>query len=149
MSPVQGTPAEDSGLNAYAVPSQVYALNSGRRYSATSKPSTYEVERYLVETAGVINGILAEKSYVVPVATGASGARVTLEHFNALGAAKMVEDAAPTSDRRKEATEMWMWAQEMLRSGGVEFPDAAINSNHDQPRSSAPATAMFTRDMEF
>lgn len=134
---------------AYANPTQVYALNSGRTFSATSKPSVAQVNGFIAETAAVIDSILAEKSYVTPVATTAAAAQSVLSHYNAIGAAKMVEDAAPTSDRRKEATEMWMWAQQMLKSGSVEFPDAAVNVSHDMPSSSLPATPMFSRDMEF
>lgn len=134
---------------AYANATQVYALNTGRTFTATSRPSIGQVNGFLEETAAVIDSILSEQSYVTPVGTTATGARLVLAHYNAIGAAKMVEDAAPTSDRRKEATEMWLWAQKMLKSGSIEFPDAELNVAHDMPSSSLPATAMFSRDMEF
>lgn len=137
-------------MAGYATPTQVYALNTGRQFTATSKPNATQVQQFIDQTAAVIDSILAGKSYAVPVATGATAARLTLEHYNALGAACLVERAAPTSDeRRTEACEMWGWAQEMLKSGDIEFPDAAVNTSHDQPRSSLPATPMFTRDMEL
>lgn len=136
-------------MAGYATPTQVYEQNTGRVFTATSRPNIGQVQSYIDHTAGVIDGILSEKSYTVPVATGATGARLVLELYNAIGAAKMVEDAAPTSDRRKEATEMWKWAQEMLKSGAIEFPDAEQSTSHDMPASNLPATPMFTRDMQF
>lgn len=135
-------------MAGYASPTQVYALNTGRTFTASSKPNVAQVQQFIDQTAGVIDGILSEKSYVTPMVS--TSALVTISYYNALGAACLVERAAPTSDeRRKEACEMWSEAQSMLRSGSVQFPDAAVNTSSDMPRSNLPATAMFTRDMEF
>jgi hypothetical protein len=137
-------------MAGYATPTQVYALNTGRNFTATSKPNIAQVQQFIDQTAGVIDGILAEKAYTLPLATSATAARVSIEFYNALGAACLVERSAPTSDeRRQEACEMWRNAQDMLRSGAVEFPDLERSTSTDMPRSSFPATPMFTRDMEF
>lgn len=138
-------------FTGYTTPTQVHAQNKGRQmFSATSRDVTFEdVQGYIYETAAVLNSILAERSYVTPVPTSAELAYGVLNHFNTLGAACMVEKAAPTSDRREQACEAWDRAQDMLRRGDVQLPDAEISGSNDIPKGLSAATAMFTRDMDF
>jgi len=138
-------------FHGYTTPTQVHALNKGRQmFTATSRDITFEdVEGFIYETAAVLNGILAERSYTIPVPTTAELAYGVLNHYNTLGAACMVEKAAPTSDRREQACEAWANAQEMLRSGAIQLPDAELSVTNDMPTGLSPATPMFFRDQEF
>lgn len=145
MTPIIGS------LAGYTTPTQVYALNKGRQpFTATSKDITIDdVNRYITETAAVLDGILTERSYLTPVPSSATVAHGVLSHYNALGAAYLVEKSAPTSDRREEACRAWEHAQTMLRTGAIQLPDADVDVTHDMPRACLPATPMFTRDQSF
>jgi hypothetical protein len=145
--------------SAYATVDQVRGMNLGRPVMpAASVPSgkteitEEQVVGYLEETAGVLDGILRERGYSVPVSpTTAPFAFKTLEGYNAIGAAYRVEMAAKNSDRREEARKMWESAQKMLSEGTVEFDaerDTALGMplGGYGPRSSA-ATPFFTRNM--
>lgn len=151
MSPITGSPAEDTGSVGYTTAADVHSHNTGRQmFTATSRDVTLsDVNRFIIETAAVIDGILTERSYVAPVPTTATVAYGLLSHFNALGAACMVEKAAPTSDRREEACKAWENAQQMLKTGAVQLTDAEISGTNDMPRGVSAPTAMFTRDMDF
>lgn len=134
----------------YATVADVEQLNTARTFTGSSKPSTTQVVDWLEQTAGVLDGILKEKGYSLPIATTATGALKTLEHYNAIGAAAFVEQGAPTADRRKEAMDLWLNAQKMLKDGAIELgasQDEALSS----PRSSFPCspTPFFSRDMEL
>lgn len=119
-------------------------------FTATSRDVTLtDVERFIDETAAVIDSILIERSYVTPVPTTATVAYGLLSHYNALGAACLVEKAAPTSDRREQACEAWKNAQDMLRKGEVQLLDVEVSTTNDMPSGIFAATAMFTRDQEF
>ncbi len=142
----------------YASPIHVEALNEGRRvFPATSiqgQSSLDDVGRFLAETAGIIDGLLRQRGYLVPVpTTAATSALMTLQNFNAAGAAYLVERAAKKSDRLEEAKAAWRWAQKMLVDGLIDL-DLPVDAEETRPRggfgrSSAAATPFFTRNMEL
>lgn len=151
MTPIVMSPVEGEDRIGYTTAAEVHSHNTGRQmFTATSRDVTLsDVNRFITETAAVIDGILTERSYVAPVPTTATVAYGLLAHYNALGAACMVEKAAPTSDRREDACRAWENAQNMLRKGEVQLIDAEISATNDMPRGLSAATAMFTRDMDF
>lgn len=138
----------------YAAASHVEGLNQGRRtFAASSTPALGQVNEWLAQTAGIIDGVLKERGYSVPVSpTAASSALVTLANFNAAGAWYLVESSAKVRDEEqfKEAKAMWENAQKMLVDGIIEL-DLAIDAEEALPRSGfdSTATAWFTRDMEL
>lgn len=132
----------------YATVADVQQLNSARTFAANSKPTANQVVDWLEQTAGVLDGILRERGYSVPLPTTATGALKTLEHYNAIGAAALVEQGAPSSDRRDQAMKLWEDAQKMLRDGEIEL-EAPRSTDLSRPRAPAVATPFFTRDMQF
>lgn len=141
-------PIAYSGGDAYATVDDVREQNTARRITGSSNPNVTQVEDWLAQTAGVLNGLLAKAGYALPVPTTAVSSLRTLEHYNALGAAAMVEQAAPTSDRRKEAEALWENAQEMLRDDLILL-DAPKDTTTHTVRSPVAATPMFSRDMDL
>lgn len=136
-------------MGAYATVIHVQALNTGRKITGTSKPSASQVVNYLDETGAVIDGILRQQGYALPIASSATSALELLEHYNALGAGAYVEQAAPSSDDRyKQAMRTWESALKMLREGAMEL-DAAKDSAQSLPRANAVASPYFERDMDF
>lgn len=133
---------------AYASSIDVAQMNTARTLSTSSHPDLTQVGDWLEQTAGVLDGILREKGYVLPIPTSATAALRTLEHYNALGAAAMVEQSAPTSDRRKEAEALWENAQKMLRDDIILLDAPKDNVTHTIRAPAAP-TPFFTREMEF
>jgi hypothetical protein len=145
--------------SAYATVDLVRGMNLGRSIVATAasgkdQVTEGQVVQYLEETAGVLDGILRERGYVVPVSpTAAPFAFKTLEGYNAIGGFYRVEMAAKNSDRREEARKMWESAQKMLSDGTVEL-DAERDVQAGMPlggfgSNSSAATPFFTRDMEL
>lgn len=133
---------------AYATVSDVQQQNVVRTISATSRPNASQVIDWLEQTAAVLDGLLRESGYSLPVPTTATQVLKLLEHYNALGAAALVERGAPTSDRRKEAQELWEGAQKMLRDDLLNL-DAPRDEATRTIRAPAYATPMFTRDQEL
>lgn len=132
--------------SAYAEVADVSELNTARTFTASSNPDITQVSDWLDQTAGVLDGILRESGYALPIPATATQTLKLLEHYNALGAAAMVEQGAPTSDRRKEALALWEEAQKMLREGTIVL-DAPRDDDISSIRAPAYATPMFTRDM--
>lgn len=134
--------------DAYANIDDVVRLTQGRTYTASSKPTVTDVQDWLTLNAREIDGLLRRQGYSVPVATTATGALALLAHGNALGAAKLVEAAAPTGGRYKEVCALYESFREMVLAGDLEL-DAGKDSTNSAPRFNVNATAMFMRDMEF
>lgn len=119
---------------AYATPTQVFALDTGRTYTATSKPNTVQVAQYIESTAGELDGILRSRGYVTPVATTATSAYSMLAGFNAYGAIAIVEQSAPTTGGKATGwQQMWEQAKKMLASGDLEL-DAERDTSTSSPR---------------
>lgn len=136
---------------AYATTSHVTARNPERVFGATSKPTTTQVSGFLDEAAAIIDSILIEAGYSLPVSTpasgGASSAWITLQNANAVGAWYMTEWAAQVSDKRGEAEDMWQSAQKMLRTIQLEIPK---DPGESLPRGNTSCpTPFFTRDQVF
>lgn len=132
----------------YATVADVQQQAVNRPINASSRPSETQVVDWLNQTAGVLDGILREQGYVLPVPTSATEALTTLEHYNAIGAAAFVEHAAPSSDRRKEAMALWEHAQKMLKCGDIDIGAPKDDAVHSV-RSSPAGTPMFSREMEL
>jgi hypothetical protein len=132
----------------YASIDDVRALNTGRTIATSTTPNASQVWGYLEETAAVLDGILREKNYALPIATTATGALKLLEHFNALGGHCLTEQAAPTSDRKDSACALWENAQKMLKDGLIEL-EAERDLTQAAPRAPATPSPFFTREMQF
>lgn len=132
----------------YATPSQVFARSRGRTFTATSKPSTTDVDQYLIDTAAELDGILRARSYTVPVATTATSAFGLLAGYNAIGALATVELSAPSPQgKASEALKLWAECKRMLRAGDIEL-DAPKDTAQARPRHGAGATSMFATLVE-
>lgn len=139
-----------TGAPAYATVSHVQGFNAARKFTASSIPNDTQVVSYLVETAAVLNGILIELEYALPIPDTATQALKVLEHFNARGAWAMSERSAEASPHRDKAETLWDEAQKMLRDGVVKL-DAPTNQQVAMPRyPAADASApFFTMEMEL
>lgn len=119
---------------AYATPTQVFALDTGRTYTPTSKPNASQVSQYITQTAAELDGILRTRGYTVPVPTTATSAYDLLSGFNAYGAISLVEQSAPTKGGKAEGWQkMWEDAKKMLSCGDLEL-DAPRDSSISSPR---------------
>jgi hypothetical protein len=128
----------------YATASDVLQLNTNRSaFTGSSNPSLSDVNRYLELTAAELDGILRARGFSVPVPSTAQTAFPLMAHGNALGAAMLVEQGAPISDRRQEARLLYRDFKQMLQStdigldAGLEDPDRGL------PRSGFSASAVF------
>lgn len=139
----------------YATATQVFALDTGRTYTASSKPNITQVEQYLEHTAAELDGILRGLGYTVPVATTATSAYDLLEGFNSYGAIAMVEQSAPTPGGKAAPwAKMWEDAKKMLACGDLKL-DAARDADISRPRGFGgrgeygfPASPMIPLDFE-
>jgi hypothetical protein len=133
---------------AYATPSDVHQLNTGRTFTASSKPTASEVGRLLDLTAAELDGILRTRGYLLPIPASATSALMLMAHGNALGGAAMVEQGAQASDRRDEAVRLWLDFKKMLGSASLELDDA-----HDavtgSPVYGSSGSSVTTWDTEF
>lgn len=136
---------------AYGEVADVARLTQGRTFSATSRPSTSEIVDFLALTAAQIDGTLRAKGYQAPVAASATAARRLLAHANALGAAYLVEQAAPTrggEGRLDEARRLWETFLGAISTGALELEAATRDTTTTRPRSHTTATATFRVGMD-
>ena len=136
---------------AYATLSHVQELTVGRpTYTGSSRPNTSQVVDYLDGKAAEIDAILRGRGYSLPVATTATAALKLLEHGNALGAAAMVEAAAPNPHTSAEyARKLWEDFKKTLQNGTLEL-DAAKDTEQANPRhGNTTSTSVFSSCMEF
>ncbi len=110
---------------AYCTITNVQALNPKRTYSASSTPTTTQVEGFITRIAEEIDAILAGRGFTVPVTTPASLLSY-LTHVNALGAAALAEQAMFPESTKPGTTASGanLWAQykdakEFLRTGDL------------------------------
>lgn len=130
---------------AYATVSHVQAKTIGRpTYTATSPVTDTQVIEFLEDTAVEIDAILRARGYTVPVPTTATSALRLLQNGNTLGAAALVEAAAPVPHTSAEyARKLWEEFQKMLWKGGLEL-DLAKDAGEALPRHGTPAPPMFS-----
>lgn len=148
--PGSGDQEDPAPATVYTTAEEVHALNVGRRmFTETSQPNLIQVEGYIEDIAAILNAVLADLGYTVPVPAEATEARGLLNSLNTLGAAWLVEEAAPTSDRRKDFQARWEAQLCLLKDGHLGLTDAPRDISIGRPRSGFPATAMISRDMEF
>jgi hypothetical protein len=129
---------------AYASLADVSDRTPSRRYTSTSVVSASMVADYLAKTAAVLDGILTQQRYQLPVPTSATGALEILANYNSLGAWAMAERAWPESPNETAAEKMWADAQKMLRDGLIVLPDAPRDADTAYARTPAScATPAF------
>lgn len=137
---------------AYATLSDVEQHNTGRQpFGTQTKPNAGQVVDFLELTAAQLDGTLRAHGYQVPIATSATQAHKLLEHGNALGAAYMVETAAPTpggDQRLQEARRLWESFLKAIATGNLELEAATRDQVTSRPRSHTAATAMFRVGMD-
>lgn len=144
------TVSPDPG-QGYVSATQVMALDTGRRYTASSQPNPDQVTQFVLQAAGEIDGVLRRRGYTLPVATTAVSALQYLRQGNMLGANALVEQSAPggASDRRDAAYKMWQDWLKGMASGSVEL-DAPKDPTTSNMRYAQPTpTALFRRCQEF
>lgn len=61
------------GTNGYCTVANVQSLHQQRTFSATTKPTSTEVEEFITDGFGNINGGLTVVGYTIPVAIGSDG----------------------------------------------------------------------------
>lgn len=133
----------------YATIADVSAFNPERGITASTVPNASQVAGYLRDTAAIIDSVLLEKGYQLPVDSpnvgGASSAWLALQQANAAGGFYRTEWAAQASDKRGEAEDMWQTALKMLRTSQLDIP---IDQGESLPRGATGASPpFFTRDM--
>lgn len=135
----------------YATLSHVQELTVGRpTYTATSRPNVTQVADYLETTSVEIDAILRGQGYSVPIATTATSALKLMQQGNALGAAAMVEAAAPNPHTSAEyARKLWDDFKTGLLGGHLEL-DADKDTAQANPRhGNTTSTSVFSSCMEF
>lgn len=150
VDPLDPTPTRDEAYG-YVTPSQVMALDTGRRYTASSTPNPSQVAQFVVQVAAEIDTVLRRRGYTLPIATTAIDALVYLEQGNMLGANAYIEQSAPggSKDRRDDAYTMWQDWLKRVETGGVEL-NAGKDTTQSSMRYSRPVpTAMFRLGQEF
>lgn len=133
---------------AYALLSDVQAYNSARVYTASSQPATSQVGIFLDKTAAIIDSILVEKGYSLPVPTTASSALLLLSEVNALGAWARVESSAPASPMRDQAEAAWQNALAMLKLANTIL-DIPKTQTRAYPRGPGVTTPNRTVDQPY
>lgn len=101
---------------AYASLTDVQSLNPKRTYSATSTPSSTQVEALINLIYGQINNVLSSQGYIVPVTTP-SELVTALQLLNAAGAAAMAEMGMFPETSDKGSTPHWKALWEMYQDG--------------------------------
>jgi len=141
-----GSGATTVTLSAYALPSAVFQMDTGRIYTATSTPASAAVEQYLVQTAAELDGILRGQGYSTPVTV--SPALELLSYYNSLGANALALQSAPTGGgKRDEATALWENAKKMLATGEIIL-DAERDTVNATGSTRYKATALICRDRD-
>ncbi len=132
----------------YATPSQVFARSRGRTFTASTKPSTSDVDVFLADTANELDGILRARGYTVPVPSTATSAYGLLAGYNAIGALAMTELAAVSpQSKTSDALKLWADCARMLRAGEIEL-DAPKDTGQALPRHGSTATSRFATLLE-
>lgn len=134
-------------MAGYATVLDVKALNPARTFTASTRPNDTQVVGYLTEAAAVLDGILAARGFALPVPIVATSALELLEHYCAIGAWYMVENAADSSPHRDAAERAWIAAQRMLRDGLVEPVGLTRDTTTGRARAATVATPYFSRLM--
>ncbi len=130
---------------SYATASDVLQQNTNRSaFTASSNPSLADVNRYLDLTAAELDGILRARGFAVPVPTTASSALSLLAYGNALGAAMLVEQGAPQSDRREDARVLYRDFKRMLESSDLGLESGTEDADRGLPRYGSSASALFS-----
>lgn len=133
----------------YAALSDVQARAGGVRdaWTSASKPSTEEIEGFLVDTAGMIDAAVAARGLSVPVVD--AGAAAALRGLNADGALVLALEATPGS----APTSMLEGARERWRLGLASLLDgthpavAALESG--QTAAGLSAGSLWTDEPEY
>lgn len=134
-------------MGAYASVEDVRGQNPARSITASTRPNASQAWLFLEDTAAEIDGLLRARGYSAPVATTATSAYALMRQGNVLGAAAMLEQAAPQSDRLKEALHLWEEFKAMLDREDFLL-DAAADSSlavRYPAVSGANATSYFGR----
>ena len=118
---------------AYASLSDIVALTAGRAFTASTIPNTSQVVGFLDQTAAVIDSMLVEKGYSLPIPTTASSALLLLRQINSLGAWAQTERAAQLSEQRDFSQQMWESSLAMLRAQSSVL-DIPKNETRASPR---------------
>ena len=134
---------------AYATLVHVERLHAARTFSDRSMPTKDDVAGFLEDCAVELDAALAAREYEVPVPTTATSAFRLVQRWNAAGAHALAEEAAPDSPKAEGARKEWERILKRIEDGKIDLPELAHDEETSGIRTLAPATPMFTRDMEF
>jgi hypothetical protein len=132
---------------SYCTATQVMARDTGRTYTASSRPNPDQVADFVIAAAGEIDALLRGRGYQLPIPTTATSALSYLAGGNIFGAAAFIEQSAPggAPNRRDDAIAMWERWKKALTDPLMDL-DAPKNTSRSRTRSpSPPPTAMFRR----
>lgn len=132
---------------AYCSSDDVRARNAAREISDSSKPSTPQVEGFIVDAAAEIDGVLSAQDYVFPI-TGTI-ALATLRAINTTGAAYLTEQASVNGHHVQDLRKAWQDALERLSDGQTVLVDAPKDAGTASARSNEAVDPLFSRDMEL
>lgn len=127
----------------YCTITNIQALNTKRTYSATTTPTTTQVEAFITRIAEEIDAVLAGRNFTVPL-TAPAPLLAYLTHVNALGAAALAEQAMfpETTAPGTSASGVLLWKQyqdalNFLRTGALPTTGSTGASGGDLPFSFA------------
>lgn len=115
------------GSRAGTVPLVQHLLGSGTDFSASTKPTSTQVDAFLVDGSAILDGWLAEAGYTIPVTD--AEAVLILDHYAELFAAYKCELSRATgaygaegNDRGETFKRDFMEAQDLIKKS-----DALVN----------------------
>ena len=126
-------PEPERVISPYCSVLDVQARSANRPVTASSVPNIGQVQQFIQDAAGEINGILVQKGYLVPIVSASNpDAFATLHSLNVTGGWALMEASAPTSPNKDMAQKAWEAAKKMLSD--AKF---VLNAPMDMNRSEA------------
>ena len=123
---------------------------TGKTYTATTKPTSGQVESMIMERADVINGTLAALGFSVPVTSSATRSSRVLLALNAKGTAADAENAVPGI--QEETARARAWREDFdrtlkaLRDRVLDLPDVTAGSDTPATVAAASPAGSFNLD---
>lgn len=129
----------------YATVMDVQGRNVARgTYGASTRPTADQVVEYIEMTAAELDSILRSKGFSLPIASEATQALALMEHYNALGAACLVESSAENDARAAGVCSMYESAKAALEAGNIDLdlpddPDEGLRFSTAEPIFAIPS----------
>jgi hypothetical protein len=103
------------------------------------------VVEYIEMTAAELDSILRSRGFELPIASSATQALALMEHYNALGAACLVESSAENDSRAANVCSMYESAKKALEEGNIDLdlpddPDEGLRYSTAEPIFAIPGS---------